>query len=97
MPQRPGRWAANVEPFLGREVVLDLPHSLVYLGRLEAVEGDCLVLADADVHDTHDARHTKEKYINDACQLGIRRNRKRVRVHGRDVVSISLLSDVVVD
>jgi hypothetical protein len=94
--QPPARWT-GIEPLVGRQVVLDLPGTLVYLGRLEAVRGDCLVLADADVHDTRDAHHTKEQYINEARRLGIRRNRDRVYVNAADVVSVSLLSDVVLD
>jgi hypothetical protein len=92
-----GEWAGNLDALLGRQVVLDLAGPLLYLGTLAAVRGDCLELTDADVHDTREGHHSKEQYVAEACKLGVRPNRRRVLVIGRDVVSISLLSDVVAD
>jgi len=92
-----GRWAGNLDRFLGEQVVLDMASTLLYLGRLEAAEGDCLILTDADVHDTREGHHSKEQYLCEVRTLGVRPNRRRVHVLGRNVISISLLSEVVSD
>ena len=82
------------EAYLGKVVVLDCAAPFVYLGRLERVEHDYLVLADADVHDLRDSDSTRELYVRDSSIHGVRRNRKQVTVRMDAILSVSLLEDV---
>lgn len=80
---------------LDQEVVLDLSSPYVALGTLVAVDELFLTLVDADLHDLRDSRSTRERYVLDAKEHGIRKNRARVQVAMRELVSLSRLSDVV--
>ena len=82
-------------PFLSKEVVLDTRGPLVYLGTLAAVDPFFFTLADVDVHDMQDGRTPKEKYILDARKFGVKKNRARVVVRREEVISFSLLEDVI--
>lgn len=91
----------SLEQFFGRRVVLDTQGSLLYIGRLDALDERGFWLSDADVHDRHDGHSTKEVYINEAHLLargGSRHvNRRLVFVERQAVVSVSALDDVVMD
>ena len=80
----------------GLEVVVDTRSPYVYLGTLAEYSDAFLTLRDVDVHDTTDSRSTKEVYIMNARKFGIQRNRANVKIRRTEVVSISLLSDVLV-
>ena len=80
--------------WVGQIVVLDTQGPLVYIGTLEAVATGFLTLAEADVHDTNDARATKELYLAETRVLGVRVNRSRVVVVRGHVASMSLLAEV---
>ena len=82
-------------PYLAKEVVLDTRGPIVYLGTLEAVDPYFVTLTDVDVHDMLDGRTPKEKYILDARKFGVKKNRTRVVVRREEVVSFSLLEDVI--
>jgi len=84
-----------IAPYLGKEVVLDTRGPIVYLGALAAVDPFFVTLADVDVHDMIDGRTPKEKYILDARKFGIKKNRARVVVRREEVISFSLLEDVI--
>lgn len=88
---------AGIESLIGRRVVLDSAGTLVYLGTLTAVRPDGYWLDDADVHDCRDGHANKELYVCESARDGVRANRQRVFVFRDAVVSVSLLSDVVVD
>jgi len=81
---------------MGKEVVADTRSPYVYLGTLEGCSDSFITLRDVDVHDVSDSRSTKEIYIMNARRLGIQRNRARVMIKLTEVVSFSLLSDVLV-
>ena len=85
----------SLEQFIGREVVLDAASMYVYLGRVRSIEQRYLVLADADVHDLRDSTTTRERYVIEARLHGVRPNRKSVSVDLSQIVSISLLDDVI--
>src|SRR5574341_1360272 len=89
----------SLDRFLDRRVVLDTGGSLIYIGRLAALDEHGYWLRDADVHDRNDGHSTKEQYINEAHELAksgsLRVNRRRVFVERRAVISISALDDVV--
>lgn len=83
------------EELFGELVVLDLGSPFVYLGRLVELQGDYLVLAEADAHDLRVSATTREKYVLAARHHGVNANRRWVWVSQRDVVGISRLADVV--
>jgi len=76
-------------------VVIDAVSEFVFAGTL--VDGDhrYLVLADADVHDLRDSKTTRDEYVLALRRLGIRTNRNRVHVSRDQIVSLSLLIEVV--
>lgn len=81
--------------FLKRNVVIDADSTYVFVGNLVAVHEKTIELANADVHDFRDSKTTRELYVLDSKVHGIRTNRKRVLIPMRQVVSVSLLDDVV--
>lgn len=85
-----------VEGWGGRNVVLDLKNSFVYVGLLAAIDGEFIVLADADAHDLRDTpTMTREEYVIRCREHGISVNRVRVAVVRSEVTAICLLDDVV--
>lgn len=91
----------SLDIYLDCRVVLDTGVTMVYIGRLEAYDERGYWLVEADVHDRAEGHSTKEEYVNRARELdgaGTRRsNRRRVFVERTFVVSISALSDVVLE
>ena len=81
--------------FLNRNVVIDVEAQFVYVGELAAVNVKDVVLVNADVHDLRDSATTREVYVLDTKVHGITANRKRVAVARSQIVSISLLEDVL--
>ena len=80
---------------IGDQVVVDVKAPYVYIGTLSRVGTDALVLADADVHPCDDSHTTRELYILETKNTGIRANRHSVHVMRAEIVSISRLSDIV--
>lgn len=85
----------SLETFFGKDVVIDTRGPLMYLGTLSGVDAFYFTLSDVDVHDMHDGHAPKEKYILDARKYGVKKNRTRVLVRKDEVVSLSLLEDVI--
>jgi hypothetical protein len=79
---------------MGDEVVLDTQGPLIFIGRVVEVGPTYLALAEADVHDTNDSRASKDLYILETRDLGVRVNRALVVVMREVVASVSLLRDV---
>lgn len=86
----------EVTPLIGKIVVVDTRTALLYIGRLDRWGSDFVELADCDVHDSLEARSTKEVYAMEAARSGVRQNRRRVFVLRDHVVSVSALDDVIV-
>ena len=84
-----------MEELIGKEVVVDTDTSFIYLGTLEEIQKDSMVLTDVDVHDRHDIETTKEKYILDTRRFGVKHNRKKVYVVRERIVSVSELGDII--
>jgi len=84
-----------VEQFIGQEVVIDVESQYVLLGRLDSIAAGWLKLKPVDVHDLRDSRATRESYIRDSRMDGIRINRKEVVIPVHQIVSVSLLEDVI--
>ena len=81
--------------FRGRVVVIDVQSMFVYVGTLSGFDPLHLELTAADVHDLRDSNTSREKYVIESKTLGVRSNRKRVVVRREQVVSVSLLDDVI--
>ena len=81
--------------FLQQTVVLDTQGPLIYIGTLQNISGAWLILRDADVHDTNDSRASKDLYLVETRDLGVRVNRGMVMVMRSQVASVSLLQEVV--
>ncbi|MFN3487312.1 MAG: hypothetical protein ACK44W_17735 [Planctomycetota bacterium] len=84
------------EKFRNEVVVVDTDSVFVYLGTLDRLEGEFIVLRDADAHDRAEGPSTKEQYVMDARRFGIHPNRKEVRIRMEKIVSLSRLADVIV-
>lgn len=81
--------------FVGKQVVIDITAPYVFVGRLVGERAGYLDLEEADAHDLRDTATTREKYILDCREHGIRPNRRRVLVDLKQMVAISLLDDVL--
>ena len=86
---------AEWEKLSGVVVVIDTNSQFVYLGTLDRVADNFLVLKDVDVHDRSETPSTKEEYIINCKKFGIKPNRREVLVRKELVVSVSKLDDVV--
>jgi small nuclear ribonucleoprotein (snRNP)-like protein len=87
--------SAGWEAFVGKIVVVDTDSRFVYLGTLDRVESEFLVMKDVDAHDRRESPSTKEQYVMDSKKFGVKPNRKEVNVRKTMVVSISKLDDIV--
>jgi small nuclear ribonucleoprotein (snRNP)-like protein len=83
------------DDLLGREVVLDMVSQYVILGTLTGYDDRYLVLEKADVHDLRDTSTTREIYVLDSHRFGIRSNRSRVLIKIDEIVSLSVLAEVL--
>ena len=86
---------STLDALLGKPVVLDTAGPLIYIGTLEHLDHEGYWLSDADVHDRHEGHASKELYVLEAKLHGVRPNRKRVFVMRAEVISLSLLEDVL--
>jgi len=87
--------AEGLGALVGEEVVVDVKGRYVYLGTLQGVARDSLVLHDADVHACDDSQSTNEFYVLEAKKNGVRANRKVVFVMRSEILSVSRIQDVV--
>jgi len=87
--------AGSLSELLHREVVLDTRGAFLYIGTLAAADEWFYTLEDADVHDGAEGGSTKEVYIMEAAKFGVKKNRRTVLVRNSEVISLSLLDDVI--
>ncbi|HVP11360.1 MAG TPA: hypothetical protein VMV94_09275 [Phycisphaerae bacterium] len=85
----------SITELIGKEVVLDTAGPVTYLGTLKAVCEEGFWLENADYRDRVEGHATKERYICEARERGIRPNRQRLFVFAHVVISISSLEDVI--
>lgn len=90
------RSGQSIAALIGAAVVLDTSGPTVFLGTLREVTDEGFWLDDADIHDRTDGHATKELYVCEAREHGIRSNRKSLFVYRDAVISVSRLSDVIV-
>jgi hypothetical protein len=87
--------ASTILCYQGRYIILDTVSHFIYIGKLEDVSDYFITLRDADVHDRRESPSMNEKYILDSKKYGVRCNRKMVHIRLQEVISISLLDDVI--
>jgi len=95
--RRTPRATDTLKPLLGREVVLDTAGPVVFLGTLSEIRPDGYWLDRADIRDSAEGHVTKERYVCEARETGIRANRRRIFVRRDAVISLSALADVVIE
>ncbi len=81
-------------PLIGKSIVVDTSSNWVYLGILDHVTENCIVLKDADAHDISDTKVSKEFYIFDSKKTGIKANRRLVSINLAYVVGFSSLEEI---
>ncbi|MHC5078972.1 MAG: hypothetical protein ACYTHN_08130 [Planctomycetota bacterium] len=85
----------ELQDFIGKTIVVDTATSFLYIGTLDAVSDHFLSMTEVDVHDCNETQTTKEVYILEARKYGIRKNRKSVKVRQAQIISYSLLDDII--
>ncbi|MGD8227605.1 MAG: hypothetical protein PVH82_02855 [Desulfobacteraceae bacterium] len=93
--KRQKRDAKGIRGYCDKNVVLDTNSNFLYIGKLEDVGDQFIILRDADVHDRRESPSMNEKYIIEAKKFGVRCNRKQVHIRIEEVISVSLLDDVI--
>ena len=84
----------ELKKYMKEKVVIDTHSSWIYIGTLDQVTEHCAVLTDVDVHDNTDTATSKDRYVYESRDTGIRTNRDRVFVSIEYIVSFSLLEDI---
>ncbi len=84
----------KLKDHLNEKVVLDTRSSWIYIGKLEQVTEDCIILTNVDVQDNTDTNTSKDRYVFESRDTGIKMNRDRVFVNFDYIVSFSLLKDI---
>ena len=89
--------ADELKDLVGKNVVVDSRGTIIYIGKLRQVGEHLLVLEEVDVHNMGDSQSntTKEVYILESKKFGVRVNRKGTRVWLDQVLSVSLLDEVI--
>ena len=88
--------AGELADLVGQQVVVDVKGRHVYIGTLERVGKETLLLGEADVHFCDDSQTTSEFYLVETRKNGVRVNRTSVYVMRSEVLSVSRLDDVVI-
>jgi len=84
-----------LQHLIGQQLVIDTMSAWLYIGKLDKLQGKCAVLVEVDVYDSSQSTTTKEKYILDSIESGVKVNRSRVYLNLDHVISFSLLDDVI--
>ena len=84
----------SLNEFIGEKIVIDTKSSWSYIGKLEEVLSDSVILTDVDVHDNNDTTATKEIYLVNSRKTGIVSNRDKVYVSMGYIVSFSPFDSV---
>ncbi len=90
--------SSDADPWLrsliGQVVVLDLDESYLVIGTLRTVDAHHVVLSEADLHDHRESNCTKDVYLLETRQLGVRFNRHQVSIPRARVLAICRLEDI---
>lgn len=83
-----------LKKYLKKKIVIDTRSSWIYIGLLEKITENCIVLSEVDVHDNRDTATSKERYVLASKKTGIKSNRDRVYINLDYMISFSSLDDV---
>lgn len=83
-----------LKKYLNKKIVIDTRSAWVYIGILDEILDNCIVLSEADVHDSNAVQTTKEFYVLESKKTGIKSNRHKVYVNMEFIVSFSSLDEV---
>ena len=83
-----------LKKYIKKKIVLDTNSAWIYIGVLDKVLENCVVLSDVDIHDSKETLTSKERYVLDSKKTGVKTNRHKIFVSLDYVVSFSLLDDV---
>ena len=83
------------EKFVGKQVVIDTPTALVYIGILQEVGEHFLLLGDVDIYDARRSSTPKELYLVESRRFGVRKTRHQVSLRVEQVISVSKLEDII--
>jgi hypothetical protein len=86
----------ELDVLIGQQVVVDVKGRHVFIGTLDRVGKETLLLREADVHFCDDSQTTSEFYLLETRKNGVRVNRSTVYVMRSEVLSVSRLDDVVI-
>jgi len=84
----------SFQEYLKKEIVLDTKTPFLYIGTLTEIHEGSLTLENAEVLDQSENTKSRDLYILEALKHGIKVNRNKVRIFTREVVSVSLLTEV---
>jgi small nuclear ribonucleoprotein (snRNP)-like protein len=83
-----------LKKYLKKKIVIDTRSTWVYIGILDEILDNCIVLSEADVHDSNAVQTTKEFYVLESKKTGIKSNRHKVYINMEFIVSFSSLDEV---
>lgn len=79
---------------LGRIVVLDLADPFVVIGLLEEMDAAYYRLRDADLHDLRESGSTRDYYLYEIRQSGMKSNRSKLLIRRDAVVGLCAFDDL---
>lgn len=85
----------ELSALIGEQVIIDVKGRHIYIGTLQKIGREVLVLSDADVHFCDDSQTTTELYVIQTKKNEVRPNRTTVYVMRSEVLSMSRLEDIV--
>ena len=93
--KRDGNKTSEILIYRDKNIVVDTASHFIFIGKLQEIGDYFMTLADVDVHDRNESPSMNEKYIMDSKKYGVRCNRRLVHVRLEEVISVSLLDDVI--
>jgi len=90
-----GKEASEILIYRDKNIVVDTASHFIFIGKLEEMGDHFMTLRDVDVHDRSESPSMNEKYIMDSKKYGVRCNRRLVHVRLEEIISVSLLEDVI--
>ncbi len=77
----------------GITVVVDTAGPSLYVGRCDDIDGQAVVLLDADVHEDGSGKGTKEDYLRRAAKVGVWKKLDRIAIPLDRVATLRRLAD----
>ena len=81
-------------PLAGAVVVVDFDGPWLAFGRLTGLTTAWIELTEADLHDLREGSSSRDVYALETQKLGVRVNRRRVRLPLAQIIAISRLDEV---